>query len=42
MMSEENLRASMNLREKQERLDSVFDFMRRPLVISDVVEAGWI
>ena len=30
MMSEENLRASMNLREKQERLDSVFDFMRRP------------
>jgi hypothetical protein len=29
-MSEENLRASMNLREKQERLDSVFDFMREP------------
>jgi hypothetical protein len=30
MMSEENLRASMNLWEKQERLDSVFDFMREP------------
>ena len=29
MMSEENLRASMNLREKQELLSSVFDFMRR-------------
>jgi hypothetical protein len=29
-MSEENLRASMNLREKQELLDSVFDFMRGP------------
>jgi hypothetical protein len=29
MMSEENLLTSMNLREKQERLDSVFDFMRR-------------
>ena len=30
MMSEENLLASMNLREKHERLDSVFDGMRRP------------
>jgi hypothetical protein len=30
MMSEENLRASMNLWEKQQRLDSVFDFMRGP------------
>jgi len=29
-MSEENLRASMNLREKQELLDSVFEFMRGP------------
>ena len=29
-MSEENLRASMNLREKQALLDSVFDFMRGP------------
>ncbi len=30
MLPEENLRASMNLWEKQERLDSVFDFMREP------------
>jgi len=30
MMEEKNLLASMNLREKQERLDSVFDFMRKP------------
>jgi hypothetical protein len=30
MMSEENLRASRNLREKHERQDSVFDGMRRP------------
>jgi hypothetical protein len=30
MMEEENLLASMNLREKQERLDSVFDFRRKP------------
>ena len=30
MMSEENLQASMNLPEKHERLDSVFDFMPRP------------
>jgi len=30
MISEENLWASMNLREKQELLHSVFDFMRRP------------
>ena len=30
MMEEENLLASMNLREKHERLDSVFDGMRRP------------
>jgi hypothetical protein len=29
-MYEENLLASMNLREKQELLDSVFDFMRKP------------
>ena len=29
MKEEENLLASMNLREKQERLDSVFDGMRR-------------
>ena len=29
MMSEENPRAAMNLRGKQELLDSVFDFMRR-------------
>jgi hypothetical protein len=29
MMSEENPRAAMNLRGKQELLDLVFDFMRR-------------
>jgi len=29
-MYEENLLASMNLREKQDLLDSVFDFMRKP------------
>ena len=31
---EENLRASMNLREKQELLSSVFEFMRRPCELS--------
>jgi hypothetical protein len=29
-MYEVNLLASLNLREKQELLDSVFDFMRKP------------
>jgi hypothetical protein len=33
MMSEENLLASMHLREKQELLDSVFDCMRKPWLI---------
>jgi hypothetical protein len=33
MMSEENLRASMNLWEKLQRLHSVFDFMRRPCLV---------
>jgi hypothetical protein len=36
MMSEENLRASMNLWEKQERLHSVFDFMRRPCLVQEL------